>query len=113
MTERGQRMLKHTERRSRRLSAESIAFRLAQHYVLEVCDPTTKCVIRSFFLLSGSQDTFNILDIPMQSVRCSGVKHAATGLYSSGDVFSGVTILCLTIQWTCLGLAFAKRKLLA
>uniref|UniRef100_A0A3B3RTL1 B30.2/SPRY domain-containing protein n=1 Tax=Paramormyrops kingsleyae TaxID=1676925 RepID=A0A3B3RTL1_9TELE len=27
----------------------------------------------------------------MQSVICSGVKHAATGLYSSGDVFSGVT----------------------
>ena len=26
----------------------------------------------------------------MQSVGCSGVKHATTGLYSSGDAFSGV-----------------------
>jgi len=27
----------------------------------------------------------------MQSVGCSGVKHTATGLQSSGDAFSGVT----------------------
>ena len=29
--------------------------------------------------------------IAMQSVRCSGVKHAATGLKSSRDTFFGVT----------------------
>jgi len=32
-----------------------------------------------------------ILLSAVQNIGCSGVKHAATGLKSSGDVFSGVT----------------------
>ncbi|CAI9558849.1 unnamed protein product, partial [Staurois parvus] len=80
MTERRQRMLKHTVRRSRQLSAESIAkdlqtssgFRLAQQ----------QCVESFMEWVSMAEELHPSLTSPsaMQSVGCSGVKHATTGL---------------------------------
>ncbi|CAI9534244.1 unnamed protein product, partial [Staurois parvus] len=69
MTERGQRMLKRTVLRSRHLSAESIAKDLQLHVAFrELCGMG--------FHGQASLTSPNA----MQSVRCSGVKHTATGL---------------------------------
>ncbi|CAI9615469.1 unnamed protein product, partial [Staurois parvus] len=81
MTEGGQCMLKCTVRRSRQLSAESIAkdlqtfcvvFRLAQQ----------QCVESFMEWVSIDEQLHLSLTSPssVQSVGCSGVKHAVTGL---------------------------------
>ncbi|CAI9557753.1 unnamed protein product [Staurois parvus] len=66
ITERGQRMLKHTVRRSSQLSAESIAKDLQT-----LCGLQISMTVHSRELHGMG---------PMQSVRCSGVKHITTGL---------------------------------
>ncbi|CAI9548025.1 unnamed protein product, partial [Staurois parvus] len=73
MTERGQCMLKHTVRRTRQLSAESIAKNLQ-----------TSCGLQraSWNEFPWAEQLHPSLESPcaMQSVGCSGVKHATTGL---------------------------------
>ncbi|CAI9547889.1 unnamed protein product [Staurois parvus] len=73
MTERGQRMQKRTVRRSRQLSAESIAK-----------DLQTLCDLQKILMewVSMSEQLHPSLTTPsaMQSVRYNGVKHTATGL---------------------------------
>ncbi|CAI9542807.1 unnamed protein product, partial [Staurois parvus] len=72
MTERGQRMLKHTVRRSRQLSAESIAK-----------DLQTSCGLQSVIeWISMAEQLCPSLTSPsgIQSVGCSGEQHSTTGL---------------------------------
>ncbi|CAI9577579.1 unnamed protein product [Staurois parvus] len=79
MTERGQRRLKHTVRRSRCLQRQElktfklhVAFRLAQQQYIE-----------SFLeWVSMAEQRHPRLTSPsaMKSVGCSGVKHTTTGL---------------------------------
>ncbi|CAI9580232.1 unnamed protein product, partial [Staurois parvus] len=73
MTERGQRMLKRTLLRSRQLSAESIVKDLQTSCGLQISTTTERRELHGM--------VFNpSLTSPgaMQSIRCSGVKHAAT-----------------------------------
>ncbi|CAI9549616.1 unnamed protein product, partial [Staurois parvus] len=68
MTERGQCMLKSTVRRSHQLSAESIA--------KDSC-----CLLRaSWNGFPWPSSYIQAIHHQVQSVECSGVKHAATGL---------------------------------
>ncbi|CAI9620324.1 unnamed protein product, partial [Staurois parvus] len=73
MTEWGQCMLKHTVRRSQQLSAESI-----------VKDLQTSCELQISFMdwVSMAKKLHPSLTSPsaIQSVGCSAVKHAASGL---------------------------------
>ncbi|CAI9596246.1 unnamed protein product [Staurois parvus] len=80
MTERGQLMLKRRVRRSCQLSAESIAKDLQT-----LCDfqiSTKQCVESFMEWVSMAEQLHPSLtsSSAMQSVRCSGVNHAATGL---------------------------------
>ncbi|CAI9600074.1 unnamed protein product, partial [Staurois parvus] len=81
MTEQGQRMLKHTVRRSRQLSAESIAKDLQTSCGLQI-NTTTESIESFMEWVSLAEQLHPSLTSPsaMQSVICSGVKHAATGL---------------------------------
>ncbi|CAI9590664.1 unnamed protein product, partial [Staurois parvus] len=73
MTERGQRMLKYTVRRSRQLSADSVGK-----------DLQTLCGLQISFMdwVSMAEQLHPNLTSPstMQSVGCSGVKHSTTGI---------------------------------
>ncbi|CAI9569855.1 unnamed protein product [Staurois parvus] len=80
MTGRGQRMLKLTVRRSRQLSAESIAKDLQTSCDLQI---STTTVCRELHgMVSMAEQLHPSLTSPsaMQSVGCHGVKNAATGL---------------------------------
>ncbi|CAI9607795.1 unnamed protein product, partial [Staurois parvus] len=80
MTERGQRILKCTVLRSRQLSVKSIAkdlqtswaFRLTQQQCIESFMEWVSMAKQLHPSLTSSS--------AMQSIRCSSVKHAATGL---------------------------------
>ncbi|CAI9542102.1 unnamed protein product [Staurois parvus] len=80
MTERGQRMLKHTVLRSCQLSVESIAKDLQTSCGLQIS--TKQCVESFMEWVSMAEQLHLSLTSPsaMQSVGCSCVKHAATGL---------------------------------
>ncbi|CAI9616826.1 unnamed protein product, partial [Staurois parvus] len=90
MTERGQCMLKHTVHRNRQLSAESIAKDL-QTYGLQISTTTVSRELHGMGFHGKQLHPSLTSPSAMQSVGCSGVKHANTGLYSSGDMFSTVT----------------------
>ncbi|CAI9553286.1 unnamed protein product [Staurois parvus] len=79
MTERGQRMLKHTVSRSRQLSAESIAKHLQTSCGLQI---SITCIESFIKCVSIAKQLHPRLISPsaMQSVGCSGVKHTTTGL---------------------------------
>ncbi|CAI9541541.1 unnamed protein product [Staurois parvus] len=92
MTEWGQRMLKRTVRRSCQLSAEPIAKDLQTSCGLQISTATVHRELHEMgFLLAEQLHQSHTSPSVIQSIRCSGAKYAATGLYSSADVFSGVT----------------------
>ncbi|CAI9596434.1 unnamed protein product [Staurois parvus] len=76
MTERGQRMLKRTVRRSRHLSSESIAKDLQTSCGLQISTKTERKELHGI----GFHDQVAASQSAMQSVVCSGVKHTATGI---------------------------------
>ncbi|CAI9572324.1 unnamed protein product [Staurois parvus] len=78
MTGRGQCMLKRTVRRSRQLSAESIAKDLQTWCGLQMSPTTVRRELhgRGFHGRAAASKSPSA----MQTVRCRGVKHAATGL---------------------------------
>ncbi|CAI9543924.1 unnamed protein product [Staurois parvus] len=80
MTERGQRMLKHAVCRSRQLSAESIAKNLQTSMAFRLAQQ--QCVENFMERVCMVEQQHPSLTSPsaMQSVRCSGVKYATTGL---------------------------------
>ncbi|CAI9549207.1 unnamed protein product [Staurois parvus] len=82
MTERGQRMLKRTVRKSPQLSAESIAKDLQTLCGLMKHVAQQQCVESFMEKVSMAEQLHPNLTSPsaMKSVRCSGVKQAATGL---------------------------------
>ncbi|CAI9580718.1 unnamed protein product, partial [Staurois parvus] len=82
ITERGQCMLKRRVRRSRQLSAESIAKDLQTSCGLQISTTTVQCSAESLIeWVSMAEQLHPSLTSPsaMQSVGCSGVKHAASG----------------------------------
>ena len=78
ITERGQRMLRRTVRRSRQLSAESIATDLQTSCGLQISSRTVRRELHGMGF--HGQAPASTSPSAMQSVGCSGVKHAATGL---------------------------------
>ncbi|CAI9537327.1 unnamed protein product [Staurois parvus] len=81
MTERGQRMLKRTVRRSRQLSAESIAKDLQTWCGLQISTITVCRELHGMGFHSRSSCIQALHhQVQMKSVGCHGVKHTATGL---------------------------------
>ncbi|CAI9567548.1 unnamed protein product [Staurois parvus] len=80
MTERGQRMLKRTVRRSRQLSAESIAKDLQTWCGLQMSPTTVRRELHGMGFHGQAAASKPYITKCNESVGCSGVKHAATGL---------------------------------
>ncbi|CAI9622901.1 unnamed protein product, partial [Staurois parvus] len=84
MTKRDQHMLKRTVRRSRQLSAESIAKDLQTSCGLQISTTVRRRFMEWVSMVEQLHPS------AMQSVGCSGVNHTAIGLYSS----TCLTALC-------------------
>ncbi|CAI9612820.1 unnamed protein product [Staurois parvus] len=80
MTGRGQRMLKRTVRRSRQLSAESIAKDLQTWCGLQMSPTTVRRDLHGMGFHGRAAASKPSITSAMQSVGCRGVKHATTGL---------------------------------
>ncbi|CAI9532644.1 unnamed protein product, partial [Staurois parvus] len=78
MTGRGQRMLKRTVRRSHQLSAESIAKDLQTWCGLQMSPTTVRRELHEMGFHGEQLHPSLPSPSAMQSVRCRGVKHAAT-----------------------------------
>ncbi|CAI9545458.1 unnamed protein product, partial [Staurois parvus] len=89
MTERGQRMLKRIVHRSGQLSAESIAKDLQTWFGLQISTTVRRELHGMGF--HGRAAASKPYITKCNAKRWRDVKHAATGLYSNGDVFFGVT----------------------
>ena len=75
----------------RQLSAESITIDLQTSCGLQISSRTVLENFMEWVSMAELLHPSHTSPSAMQSAGCSGVKHAATGLQSSGDAFSGMT----------------------
>ncbi|CAI9612905.1 unnamed protein product [Staurois parvus] len=80
MTERGQRMLKRKEHRSRQLPVESIAKDLQMSCGLQISTTTVRKSFLEWVSIAEQLHLSLTSSSAMQSLRCSGEKHAASRL---------------------------------